>query len=111
LSFSFFLFAPHFLIARFWKYLSCLLFARLVNLQLRLADKPPTIPAPVSIKVANPTAKVAAPVGSPKAPRPLEKNISFGIPVGMDPVAQAKLIEQLKTVLSDEEYESSEGDE
>lgn len=52
----------------------------------------------------------AAAVAADETPSPgLQRNMSFGIPVGMDPAAQAKLIAQLKLVISDEE--SSEGDE
>ncbi len=92
----------------FWKYLACLLYSRLVFLQLRLSDRCPAVPKTVKVEHRPPPPSIS-PEPAAAAPPALAKETSFGIPVGMDPVAQQKLIEQLKMVLSDEE--SSEGDE
>ncbi len=95
----------------FWKYLCALLYSRLAQVQLRLAKALPPVPAHVRLVLpeaapAHPPPPAQAPAAAAAAEPDI--NMSFGIPSGMDEVAHAKLLEQLKGVISDDD--SSEGD-
>jgi CRP-like cAMP-binding protein len=98
----------------FWKYLCALLYSRLTQVQLRLAKSVPPVPPHVRLvlpEVAGAASHPASPVGAPAA-APVaadDINMSFGIPSGINEAAHAKLLEQLKGVISDDD--SSEGDE
>ena len=107
----------------FWKYLCALLYSRLAQIQLRLARDVPPVPPHVRLVLpeGHPPPPAIAPAAAPPAAAPpgapvvgasahaQDINMSFGIPSGVDDEAHAKLLEQLKGVLSDDE--SSEGDE
>ena len=106
-----------------WKYRCALLCSRLTQVQLRLAKSLPPVPPHVRLVLPDDTAATAAAGAHPPPPAaappvvPLaapaqvadDINMSFGIPSGVGEAAHAKLLEQLKGVISDDE--SSEGDE